>query len=637
MSTVLEEFIVSLTCKVDRQSFQNFNLQLIQCQKAMSELNKQAVFLKKSFNDLGNAKVNVKLKGIVEQKKGLEETNKTLDKTGKSMETLAKKSHNLSIASRNLRGVAIGLATGFGALTGIMAIGSHYSKRFFEARNTMSTVTGMNSLFYAIKQMGGTENGAKASLTAFSNFLQFKGPGAENSLKQIFKPYGFKTRDKNGKLRDTADLLTDVFASLANMPKYRAKAYAGLYGIDDNTLLAGMANVNQLRGYEGEYRSIFNTIGINPDQAAKDSQMLMTQYRRLMLAIEAIGERIAVTLIHAFGGKDLNDFTNYLLSNSQSIADGVANIAHWATTAMGSLISIGESINKIVQSTIGWKVAIEGIVAIFVGSKILKVIAGILSIARMLGFLAGGAIGGTIGTAALVGGGAYLAYHYRDDIYNTLFPSANGYSGIKESLMSKKMIQRQLYGMNFFTSKGLSAEASAGILGNLAQESQLGFNMGNDPNALGIAQWDRTRANDIKTRFGIDVKNAPYPLQLQAVYDEMVAGNDKGARKAYSYLMNVKNSKQASDIVEQYFERPKDAYGGEKYIRGISSGTILSNASHFKQLAYSPQQVNNINVTVHGSGDSHQIANAIVSRAKQEWQNMNTGNPIPIQLATGSH
>ena len=44
MSTVLEDFVVTLSCKIDRQSFQNFNLQLMQCQKAMAELNKQAVF-----------------------------------------------------------------------------------------------------------------------------------------------------------------------------------------------------------------------------------------------------------------------------------------------------------------------------------------------------------------------------------------------------------------------------------------------------------------------------------------------------------------------------------------------------------------------------------------------------------------
>ena len=67
----------------------------------------------------------------------------------------------------------------------------------------------------------------------------------------------------------------------------------------------------------------------------------------------------------------------------------------------------------------------------------------------------------------------------------------------------------------------------------------------------------------------------------------------------------------------------------------MNAATIKSNASKFKNVAYSPSQVNNINVNVHGSGDSHQIANAIVSRAKQEWQNMNTGNPLPIQLATG--
>ena len=634
MSTVLEDFVVTLSCKIDRQSFQNFNLQLMQCQKAMADLNKQAVFLKRSFNDLGQAKVNVKLKGIVEQKKGLDDTNKTLNNTGKAMDSVAKKSHNLSIASRNLRRVAIGIATGFGAITAVMGVANHYSKSFFEARNTRASVTGMNALFYAIKQMGGTESGARASFNSFASFLRFRGPGAENMLHQL----GIKTRDKSGNLIDVANLYSEFLMALAKKKDYQAKAYADSVGTDQTTLLAGISNPSQLASYENEYRKIVGIMGFNPDQAAKDSQMLMTQYRRLMLGIEAIGERITTTLIHAFGGKDLDDFTNYLLTNSQGIADGVANIAHWATNAMGSLVSIGESINKIVQSTIGWKVAIEGIVAIFVGSKILSVITGILSVARMLGFLAGGTALGTVGTALAVGGAVYMAYKYRDDIYNALFHSAHSYSRVQANLSSPQMIQRQLYGMNFFTSKGLSAEASAGILGNLARESQLGMNMGNDPNALGIAQWDRTRANDIKQRFGIDVKTAPYPLQLQAVYDEMIAGRDAGARQAYRLLTQIQNTKQASDIVDTYFERPKFSFTeGERSLRYLNAATIKSNASKFKNVAYSPSQVNNINVNVHGSGDSHQIANAIVTRAKQEWQNMNTGNPLPIQLATGSH
>ena len=632
MSTVLEDFIVSLSCKVDRQSFQNFNLQLIQCQKAMNDLNKQAVFLKRSFNDLGQAKVNVKLKGIVDQKKALDDTNKTLNNTGKAMDSVARKSHNLSIASRNLRRVAIGIATGFGAITAVMGVANHYSKSFFEARNTRASVTGMNALFYAIKQMGGTESGARASFNAFASFLRFRGPGAENMLHQL----NIKTRDKNGNLIDVSTLYSNFLMALAKKKDYQAKAYADSVGTDQTTLLAGISNPSQLASYENEYRKIIGIMGFNPDQAAKDSQMLMTQYRRLMLGIEAIGERITTTLIHAFGGKDLDDFTNYLLTNSQGIADGVANIAHWATNAMGSLVEIGESINKIVQSTIGWKLAIEGIVAIFVGSKILSVITGVLSIAKMLGFLTGGSALGTIGATVAGGGIIYEAYKHRNDIYSFLLPSAHGYDA-HVNLMTKKMIQKQLYGMNFFTSRGLSPEASAGILGNLAQESQLGENMGNDPNALGIAQWDKKRANDIKQKFGIDVKNAPYPLQLAAVYDEMVAGSDAGARQSYRLLSQIHNSKQASDVFDTYFERPKDWFGGERSLRYMKTATILKNASNFRTMSYSPQQTNNINVTVHGSGDSQQIANAIVSRAKQHWQQMNTGNPIPIQLATGSH
>jgi hypothetical protein len=54
-------------------------------------------------------------------------------------------------------------------------------------------------------------------------------------------------------MRDTAAIFTGVGQKLNNMPYYRAKQYAQMLGIDENTLMAMRRGMN---GFTADYQSM---------------------------------------------------------------------------------------------------------------------------------------------------------------------------------------------------------------------------------------------------------------------------------------------------------------------------------------------------------------------------------------------
>ena len=93
-----------------------------------------------------------------------------------------------------------------GIAAGALMVSDHFSRLAFEARNAGSTVEGLGKLSYAMKQMGGSSEDAKASVTRLFDFLHYRGPGAELAILRL----GVATRDVKGHFRDTADILTDL-------------------------------------------------------------------------------------------------------------------------------------------------------------------------------------------------------------------------------------------------------------------------------------------------------------------------------------------------------------------------------------------------------------------------------------------
>lgn len=136
---------------------------------------------------------------------------------------------------------------------------------------------------------------------------------------------------------------------------------------------------------------------------------------------------------------------------------------------------------------------------------------------------------------------------------------------IKESSVTQQrgdLQENKKKAMEFFQSKGLSAHAAAGIVGNLLQESKLNTKaVGDSGKALGIAQWHPDRQKGLKElakKRGTDI----YDLntQLEYVWQEL-NGNYKNSLEG---LLRSRNLDEATTIFMRGYERPNEKYANLK-------------------------------------------------------------------------
>jgi hypothetical protein len=120
--------------------------------------------------------------------------------------------------------------------------------------------------------------------------------------------------------------------------------------------------------------------------------------------------------------------------------------------------------------------------------------------------------------------------------------------------------------MNYFTSQGLTKEQSAGIVGNLMQESGAGL----DPNAKnasghrGIAQWDPNRWGQFEkwaAKKGLDVNTRE--AQLQWIMEEMKTGS--GGLGIERFKSSATTAEKAAALFLKDYERSGEVAGQHGY------------------------------------------------------------------------
>ncbi|EIQ7131990.1 lytic transglycosylase catalytic [Escherichia coli] len=168
-------------------------------------------------------------------------------------------------------------------------IASGLDNLYWASQRTGATVQGIQSIGYAVSQVGGSVDAARSSLESLSRFIR-NNPGAEGFLNRL----GVQTRDASGNMRDMAAIFTGVGQKLSGMPYYRANQYAQMLGIDENTLMAMRRGVGQ---FSAQYSEMVKAIGFNADQAALSSNRFMTSLKSLGemagMARDKIGSNLA--------------------------------------------------------------------------------------------------------------------------------------------------------------------------------------------------------------------------------------------------------------------------------------------------------------------------------------------------------
>lgn len=188
--------------------------------------------------------------------------------------------------------IKMGLAVEGAALSVVAftaKIASGLDNLYWASQRTGATVQGIQSIGYAVSQVGGSVDAARSSLENLSRFIR-NNPGAEGFLNRL----GVQTRDASGNMRDMAAIFTGVGQKLSSMPYYRANQYAQMLGIDENTLMAMRRGVGQ---FSAQYSEMVKAIGFNADQAALSSNRFMTLLKSLGemagMARDKIGSNLA--------------------------------------------------------------------------------------------------------------------------------------------------------------------------------------------------------------------------------------------------------------------------------------------------------------------------------------------------------
>lgn len=239
------------------------------------------------------------------------------------------------VSGVTLNVIKMGAAVEAAALTVVgftTKIASGLDKLYWQSQRTGATANNIRAIGYAFSQAGGSVEGFNGTLDNVARFLRST-PGAEGFLRNL----GIQTRDANGNLRDTAQLVTLVGDKLAKMPYYRANQYAQILGIDENTLLAMRRGV---QGFTSDYQGMLQATGFDSQKAAEQSNKFMTQMRGLTSLFGIMRDKIGGNLAGGLAD-NIERFRKNILLNFPKIEGTI-------TAVLKKVLSLADSIMTLV-------------------------------------------------------------------------------------------------------------------------------------------------------------------------------------------------------------------------------------------------------------------------------------------------
>lgn len=258
-----------------------------------------------------------------------------------------------------------------GVVAAVSAVAQSYERLEYAAQIAKSSVAGMQQFAFSISQVGGDADAARGSLQAMGNFLRST-PGGEGFIRRL----GVQTRDANGALRDTSDIMGDLASRFRNMPYWRARATAGMLGIDENTLQAMIRGVGT---FGRQYTNIYKRMGVDQNAAAKASVSFMQQLRLLGATFGALKDKVALSLERGVM-EDMSRFRDVMVSHSDQISGAISKIARFVTVLGAALMQLFSRASEILSSLVNWfdtldrstKIWIETLGALLVAWRLLN-------------------------------------------------------------------------------------------------------------------------------------------------------------------------------------------------------------------------------------------------------------------------
>ncbi|MCW3543121.1 mannosyl-glycoprotein endo-beta-N-acetylglucosamidase [Burkholderia cenocepacia] len=305
---------------------------------------------------------------------------------------------------------------------GVAAFASKLERLYFVSQRTGASATNLRGFEFAARNMGVSAEAATGTIENLARFLR-NNPAAEGYLATL----GVQTRNANGELRDTVDIMSDLGKSLANKPTWLASQYGNILGIDENLMLA-MRN-GDFEKLLAQYREMSKSTGL--DKAADDSHRFMTQLRGLGTSFENLGIRVEGAMLQKIGPQ-LERFQRWMDEHGDEIANRITDIANAvvkAAAAMGPPLAwLADKFVELDRGTDGWstKILLLGVALNALG--VFKIAGGIWKIVGALragGVAASGATGllsamgvelAALASSAAAVGAAFLGWKIGDGV-----------------------------------------------------------------------------------------------------------------------------------------------------------------------------------------------------------------------------
>ena len=485
---------------------------------------------------------------------------------------------------------------------GVAAFASNLEALYFAAQRTGNSATGIKAFEKAMQNFGASSGEALSSIQAIANFMRYT-PGAEGFMKSL----GVDTRDANGNLRETVDVMTDLGQVLAKKTTWEQKAYGDMLGLSDNVLRA-LVNGDFAREMDAQKERLKNN---GFDKASKDAHKFMMGLRELQTYLEAFGLKVQDALMNKLG-VSMDKLSDWFNLNGPMIAQRVADII---VLFMAFAEKIGPAIKWLVEKLIalddatgGWSTKIIALLALLNVLGGATLISGILSLAGAFVSLGTAIAGAEAAAGTGLAGGGLLAklgpLLGRLGVGGALLFHSGGLNeGEDEELRKYRNKGSTDSAMAFFMSMGWTKAQAAGIVSNLRKESNLDAGaVGDDGQAYGVAQWHPDRQRAFARWAGKDIRQSNIQEQLGFVNYELTQGAES---RAGGLLRATNNARQAGEIVSRNYERPANA--------DIEAGQRGLGAVHIEQTT---------NINVAGSGDPVATGKAVANEQDRVHQNL---------------
>ncbi|MDN7558790.1 glycoside hydrolase family 73 protein [Burkholderia orbicola] len=198
------------------------------------------------------------------------------------VEGATKKTEELDKAQVKAGKSAVTMAAAFVGATAFVAsrtveFAQKLENLHFAARRTNSAASSLKAVANAAQDVGVSADQAQSSIENVARFMR-NNPAGESYIASL----GVQTRDANGHLRDTADLVNDIGKSMAKKPTWLASQYAQQLGIDENFML-GMRDPAYQASYDRAKRD-YQKSGV--DTANNGGHALMSALRHMQSGME---------------------------------------------------------------------------------------------------------------------------------------------------------------------------------------------------------------------------------------------------------------------------------------------------------------------------------------------------------------